>query len=139
MVELSPTDDGTFRQGFAGDTFNTAWYLRSLLPAGWQVDYLTTVGDDAMSGQMLDFMRAAGIGTGHVAIRVEKTPRLYVISVRDGERSFSFSAGAIGSADTGAGYGPTRPGDCGCGCAALFRHHPCHPAQTWPVPTACGA
>ena len=32
MVELAPTDDGTYRQGFAGDTFNMAWYLRRLLP-----------------------------------------------------------------------------------------------------------
>ena len=28
MAELAPSDtDGDFRLGFAGDTFNTAWYL----------------------------------------------------------------------------------------------------------------
>ena len=36
MVELAPEDDGPFRLGFAGDTFNMAWYLRRLLPADWR-------------------------------------------------------------------------------------------------------
>lgn len=93
MVELAPAGDGTYRQGFAGDTFNMAWYLRRLLPAGWQVDYLTAVGDDAMSARMLAFMRRSGIGTGHVAIRAGGTPGLYLISVQDGERSFSYWRG----------------------------------------------
>lgn len=26
MVEMAPADGGTYRMGFAGDTFNTAWY-----------------------------------------------------------------------------------------------------------------
>lgn len=93
MVELAPAGDGLLRQGFAGDTFNTAWYLRRLLPAEWQVDYLTAVGDDALSAAMLAFMRAAGIGTRHIATRAGGTPGLYLISVRDGERSFSYWRG----------------------------------------------
>lgn len=93
MVELAPTGDGLFRQGFAGDTFNTAWYLRHLLPADWQVDYLTAVGDDPMSARLLDFMRASGIGTAHVAVRAGGTPGLYLISVAGGERSFSYWRG----------------------------------------------
>jgi 2-dehydro-3-deoxygluconokinase len=93
MVELAPTDQGTYRQGFAGDTFNMAWYLRRLLPAEWQVDYITAVGDDAMSGRMMGFMRQSGIGTDHVAVREGGTPGLYLISVRDGERSFSYWRG----------------------------------------------
>ncbi len=32
MVEMAPTDvAGTYKMGFAGDTMNTAWYLRRLL------------------------------------------------------------------------------------------------------------
>jgi len=93
MVELAPTDDGTYRQGFAGDTFNMAWYLRRLLPTDWKVDYLTAVGDDAMSGRMLEFMRQSGITTDHVAVRAGGTPGLYLISVQDGERSFSYWRG----------------------------------------------
>lgn len=32
MVEMAPTGEGTFAMGFAGDTLNTAWYLRRALP-----------------------------------------------------------------------------------------------------------
>ncbi|MCB2137295.1 MAG: sugar kinase [Rhodobacteraceae bacterium] len=93
MVELAPAGSGLFRQGFAGDTFNMAWYLRRLLPADWPVDYVTAVGDDPMSLAMLDFMRASGIGTSHVFIRKGGSTGLYLISIKDGERSFSYWRG----------------------------------------------
>jgi 2-dehydro-3-deoxygluconokinase len=89
MVELASLGEGTCRQGFAGDTFNMASYLARLLPADWQVDYLTAVGDDAMSARMIGVMQTQGIGTDHVAIRPGGAPGLYLISVQDGERSFS--------------------------------------------------
>ena len=49
MAELAPTGDArTFRLGFAGDTFNTAWYLAQIsTQAG--VAYFTAVGDDDQS------------------------------------------------------------------------------------------
>ncbi|WP_054008496.1 sugar kinase [Cypionkella psychrotolerans] len=90
MVELSSAGDGLLRQGFAGDTFNTAWYLRHCLPADWTVDYLSAVGTDALSDQMLAFMQASGIGTAHVAQRAETTVGIYLISLQNGERSFSY-------------------------------------------------
>ena len=31
MVELAPAQDGLYRVGYAGDTFNTAWYLQASL------------------------------------------------------------------------------------------------------------
>ena len=49
MVELSQAGEGLLRKGFAGDTFNTAWYARACLSKDWSVDYLTAVGDDPMS------------------------------------------------------------------------------------------
>ena len=46
MAELAPTGDArTFRLGFAGDTFNTAWYLAQISTRA-EVAYFTTVGDD---------------------------------------------------------------------------------------------
>ena len=37
MVELSEAGQpGHWRLGIAGDTLNTAWYLRRLLPADWR-------------------------------------------------------------------------------------------------------
>ena len=92
MVELAPAGDGLLKQGFAGDTFNTAWYLKRLQP-GWQVEYLSAVGMDAISDAMLGFMAGAGIGTDHVARRVDRTVGLYLISLKDGERSFSYWRG----------------------------------------------
>ncbi len=93
MVELSPAGDGLFRQGFAGDTFNTAWYLRRELPPAWSVDYLTAVGRDPLSDRLLGFMTGAGIGTSHIRRLAEATVGLYLISLTHGERSFSYWRG----------------------------------------------
>ncbi|MET0747831.1 MAG: sugar kinase [Rhizobium sp.] len=90
MVELSQAGDGLLRKGFAGDTFNTAWYARACLPADWTVEYFTAVGDDPMSGEMLSFMEEAGIGTSHIRRIRGRTPGLYLINLKDGERSFSY-------------------------------------------------
>lgn len=94
MVEIGPAEvAGLYRMGFAGDTFNTAWYLRRRLPADWAVDYLSAVGTDAASASMLDFMEAAGIGTVSVARMTDATVGLYMIDLKDGERSFSYWRG----------------------------------------------
>jgi len=92
MVELAPEGDA-LRRGFAGDTFNMAWYARRLCPAGWTVDYVSAIGSDAISGEMADFMAASGIGTDHVQRRDDRTVGLYLISLADGERSFSYWRG----------------------------------------------
>ncbi|MGO4436492.1 sugar kinase [Rhizobium sp. RAF56] len=90
MVELSQADSGLLRKGFAGDTFNTAWYARACLPKDWSVDYFTALGDDPMSGEMMEFMQSAGIGTAHVLRIRGRTPGLYMINLTNGERSFSY-------------------------------------------------
>ncbi|GGF66354.1 2-dehydro-3-deoxygluconokinase [Paracoccus acridae] len=91
MVELGQSDrPGLWRLGIAGDTLNTAWYLRRLLGADWQVDYLSRVGQGAFSQQMVDFLSAEGIGTAHVARDPDREIGLYAISLTDGERSFAY-------------------------------------------------
>lgn len=90
MVELSQAGEGLLRRGFAGDTFNTAWYARACLPADWSVDYLTALGDDPMSAEMLAFMKEAGIGTDAIRRIPGKTPGLYLITLKNGERTFSY-------------------------------------------------
>jgi 2-dehydro-3-deoxygluconokinase len=90
MVELSPEGKGLYRRGFAGDTFNTAWYLRRRLPADWRVGYATGVGTDALSDRMVAFMAEAGIETGAVRRVPDRTVGLYMIELCDGERSFSY-------------------------------------------------
>lgn len=89
MVELSPRDGDQFALNFAGDTFNTAWYLRQCAPAGVQVGYLSAVGDDEMSRRMAGFIADAGI-IPHLAVIPGRTVGLYLISLSKGERSFSY-------------------------------------------------
>lgn len=94
MVEFAPAGGGLYRRGFAGDTFNTAWYARRLLPADWTVAYATALGTDAMSDAMLAFIAAEGIDTGAVQRRPDRTVGLYTIDVTPaGERSFSYWRG----------------------------------------------
>ena len=91
MVELGQSDQpGLWRLGIAGDTLNTAWYLRRLLGADWQVDYLSRVGQGAFSQQMVDFLASEGIGTAHVTRDPDREIGLYAISLKDGERSFAY-------------------------------------------------
>ena len=94
MIEMAPAGpNSTYQMGFAGDTMNTAWYLRRLLPAGDEVSYFTAVGTDAASDQMIDFLCEAGIGTEHIQRREDLTVGLYMIQLEDGERSFSYWRG----------------------------------------------
>ena len=90
MVELSQAGEGLLRKGFAGDTLNTAWYARACMPAYWTVDYFTALGDDAMSDEMAAFFESHGIGTDHIRRIKGKAPGLYMINLRNGERSFSY-------------------------------------------------
>ena len=95
MVELAPAGGASdlYRMGYAGDTFNAAWYARRELPAEWRVAYGTCVGRDAVSDDMVAFMAAAGIDTGTVRRVADRTVGLYAIALRDGERSFTYWRG----------------------------------------------
>ena len=104
MVELAPAANGDYKRGFAGDTFNTAWYARRLLPDGWAVAYGSCIGTDAVSDEMAAFMAAEGIDTTALNRLPDRTVGLYMISLKNGERSFSYwrgqSAAKMLAADT---------------------------------------
>lgn len=103
MVELSQSDSAdSWRLGIAGDTLNTAWYLRGLLPELWRVGYLSRVGTGPFSQRMLDFLDTAQIERDYVSRDPAREIGLYAISLQDGERSFSYwrdSSAARGLAD----------------------------------------
>ena len=85
MVELAPQGEaGVYVQGFAGDTFNTAWYLAALAPQ-MEVSYLSCVGEDLLSDRFLAEAEKAGIGTAHVARIADRTLGLYLIALENGE------------------------------------------------------
>ena len=90
MVEFAPNGAGGYAMNFAGDTFNAAWYARRLLPGGFEVSYLTAVGRDDISAEMLAFMRDQGIDTSFVARDDERTVGLYVVQLQDGEPRFTY-------------------------------------------------
>lgn len=90
MVEMAPTGNGTFSMGFAGDTLNTAWYARKCLPDSWNVGYLTAVGQDQVSEQMLGFLKQSGIDVDPVRRLDDRTVGLYMIQLKEGERSFAY-------------------------------------------------
>ena len=92
MIELSGQAFGQVKQSFGGDTYNTAVYLRRLLPDSTSVYYLTALGEDSLSLHMKQaWATDAGIKTDFVFNRAGKAPGLYQITVNnEGERSFTY-------------------------------------------------
>lgn len=91
MMELSPAAGGLLRPAFAGDTFNTAWYARRILPKTYGIDYFTTIGSDRVSASLIGFMHEENIGIRHVQVMPGGRLGLYMIDVdEDGERSFQY-------------------------------------------------
>jgi 2-dehydro-3-deoxygluconokinase len=86
MVELKQADGGLFSRGYGGDTLNTAVYLARL---GAGADYITALGDDPLSDEMIAGWAAEGVGTKQVARLPGKLPGLYMIQTDEkGERRF---------------------------------------------------
>jgi 2-dehydro-3-deoxygluconokinase len=86
MIELKQVGDGLLSRGYGGDTLNTAIYLARL---GAGVDYITALGDDPLSDEMIAGWAAEGVGTGRVLRLRGKLPGLYLIETDDkGERKF---------------------------------------------------
>ena len=91
MIELRELPDGRLARSWGGDTLNTAVYLARL---GTPVDYLTALGDDPWSGEMLAGWQAEGVGTARVPRLPGRLPGLYVIQTdAAGERRFSYWRG----------------------------------------------
>jgi 2-dehydro-3-deoxygluconokinase len=76
MLELSEHPDGRITRAFGGDTLNTAVYLARL---GVPVDYITALGDDPWSEEMLAAWQAEGVGTASVLRLEGRLPGLYII------------------------------------------------------------
>jgi len=88
MIELSQGPSGQVLRGYGGDTLNTAVYLARL---GMSVDYITALGDDPFSDEMIESWKGEGVGSAHVVRVSGKLPGLYTIRTdASGERSFYY-------------------------------------------------
>ena len=93
MVELSLGEGRQALVGFAGDTLNTAIYLKRAA-AAMDVAYVTRLGRDAFSRRLRDFIAAEGIAVDRIEVSDTRQVGLYAITTdKDGERSFTYWRG----------------------------------------------
>lgn len=89
MIEVSMSG-ASAQVGVAGDTLNTAIYLKRCAPE-LEVDYVTRLGTDPFSDQIAEFISGEEIGTDTVVRDPDGTPGLYAITVDEhGERTFTY-------------------------------------------------
>ncbi len=93
MIELSGRGNDLWQMGFAGDTFNTAYYARAMLPAERHVAYVTAIGDDPFSLRLKAHIAETGVQTERIRTITGKRPGLYAITLDEGERSFTYWRG----------------------------------------------
>jgi 2-dehydro-3-deoxygluconokinase len=86
MIELKQAEGDLFSRGYGGDTLNTSVYLARL---GVAVDYISALGDDSLSDEMIAGWIEEGVGTSRVARVKGKLPGIYMIQTDDlGDRRF---------------------------------------------------
>ena len=88
MIELVERPDGTLTRGFGGDTLNTALYLARL---GVPTKYVTALGTDPFSDELVQAWQAEHIDTESVLRLPGRLPGLYLIQTdATGERRFHY-------------------------------------------------
>lgn len=109
MIELSYVDlpRRQAQVAVAGDTYNTAVYLARTLGAHGRVDYVTALGQDALSDEMISSFRREGLGTDLIPRHPTRTVGLYGIQTdAKGERSFSYWRAVSAARDLFGSIGP---------------------------------
>lgn len=91
MIELSEKGSSVSR-GFGGDTLNTSVYIaRQVAPQALSVHYVTALGQDSFSQQMLDTWQAENVDTSLTQRMENRLPGLYYIETdATGERTFYY-------------------------------------------------
>lgn len=91
MIELSQKGS-SLNRGFGGDTLNTSVYIARQVPADTlEVQYVTALGTDSFSHEMLSAWQQEGVKTDLTQRLDNKLPGLYVIETDEtGERTFYY-------------------------------------------------
>jgi Sugar kinases, ribokinase family len=89
MIELSEKGAAVNR-GFGGDTLNTSVYIARQTDASeLGVHYVTALGTDTFSQQMLESWQSENVQTDLIQRMADRLPGLYYIETDDtGERTF---------------------------------------------------
>jgi 2-dehydro-3-deoxygluconokinase len=90
MIEMAPAGSGLYRQGYAGDTFNTVWHMAQLLGDAARVGFVTRIGTDRLSDTFASEMTCDGLDTSGLIRDAERRMGLYVIELDGAERSFHY-------------------------------------------------
>lgn len=93
MLEFAPLNGNSFKQNFAGDSYNSCWYFNKLSKANSHVktQYLTHLGADNYSDVLIQEMNEQGIETNYIIQTHDKNIGLYIIKNQsDGEREFDY-------------------------------------------------
>ena len=87
MIELVERPDGTLTRGFGGDTLNTALYMARL---GMPTSYVTALGDDPFSDEMLRAWGDEGLARARSSIARARARPLLIQTDQTGERRFFY-------------------------------------------------
>ncbi len=100
MIELSRAenhkpDSELYQKRYGGDTYNTAYYIAQCANQSSQrdinVNYVTALGDDDISDDMIETFAKAGVNTDLIEQIPGNVPGLYTIQTDPkGERSFLY-------------------------------------------------
>lgn len=92
MIELNGKPFGNMWQSYGGDTLNTATYLSRISEhKSISVYYVSALGTDKLSHEMLTYWQKDGINIDCVLLDSKHQPGLYLIQLDDkGERTFLY-------------------------------------------------
>ncbi|NQZ27953.1 MAG: sugar kinase [Colwellia sp.] len=84
-------EDNLYKKSFAGDVFNTGIYIKRCVKEQANVKFLTAIGNDENSNEMLAMMEKESLDSSLVYKSTSAQMGLYLINVdSEGERSFSY-------------------------------------------------
>jgi 2-dehydro-3-deoxygluconokinase len=90
MLELRQAKDGVMHQSFAGDTYNTAVYMKRTF-ADQNVSFMSALGQDAVSQQLMAACTSESLNNAHIFAKSERNPGIYMVQTdEEGERSFLY-------------------------------------------------
>ncbi|WP_169543966.1 sugar kinase [Sneathiella aquimaris] len=94
MLEMSDVGNGLYRRSFAGDTFNMAYYLKTVAGSAVQASYMTALGNDKDSNDCIAFINKYGVSSTACFRDPDRTIGLFLLSNDEiGEKQYGYWRG----------------------------------------------